>query len=114
MATTGCGVGGETDGVFLGLKGGGGGQSQGGGHSAGPSEDQILKILGALTNLGKTGMGEGGAGLAGLQGQVGQMPGNAQDLLRSEERRVGKECRSRWSPDYLKKNKINTTNGVSR
>src|SRR5436305_13589810 len=22
---------------------------------------------------------------------------------RSEERRVGKECRSRWSPDYLKK-----------
>ena len=24
--------------------------------------------------------------------------GNAFDLLRSEERRVGKECRSRWSP----------------
>src|SRR6266700_5090555 len=24
---------------------------------------------------------------------------------RSEERRVGKECRSRWSPDQLKKNK---------
>src|SRR6202166_5449344 len=24
--------------------------------------------------------------------------------LRSEERRVGKECRSRWSPYYLKKN----------
>src|SRR5690242_15596031 len=23
---------------------------------------------------------------------------------RSEERRVGKECRSRWSPDYIKKN----------
>src|SRR5256885_12593875 len=23
--------------------------------------------------------------------------------LRSEERRVGKECRSRWSPDHLKK-----------
>ena len=82
MATTGCGVGGETDGVFLGLKGGGGGQSQGGGHSAGPSEDQILKILGALTNLGKTGMGEGGTGLAGLQEQVAQIPGNAQDLLR--------------------------------
>src|SRR5439155_19991983 len=27
---------------------------------------------------------------------------------RSEERRVGKECRSRWSPSYLKKkNKVN-------
>src|SRR3712207_5285921 len=26
--------------------------------------------------------------------------------LRSEERRVGKECRSRWSPYHLKKNKI--------
>src|SRR5690606_40222659 len=24
-------------------------------------------------------------------------------VLRSEERRVGKECRSRWSPDHLKK-----------
>src|SRR5690606_40742338 len=24
--------------------------------------------------------------------------GSAQDILRSEERRVGKECRSRWSP----------------
>src|ERR1039457_7463613 len=24
---------------------------------------------------------------------------------RSEERRVGKECRSRWSPDHLKKTK---------
>src|SRR5205823_2015110 len=39
-------------------------------------------ILGALTNLGKTGMGEGGTGLAGLQEQVAQIPGNAQDLLR--------------------------------
>jgi len=83
MTTTGCGVGGETDGVFLGLKGGGGGQSQGTGHAAAaPSEDQILKILGALTNLGRTGIGEGGAGLAGLQEQMGQLPGSAQDLLR--------------------------------
>lgn len=82
MATTGFGVGGETDGVFLGLKDGGGGQSQGDGHAAAPTEDQILKILGALTNLGKTGMGDGGAGLAGLQEQVSEMPGNAQNLLR--------------------------------
>src|SRR5690606_41924243 len=27
-------------------------------------------------------------------------------LIRSEERRVGKECRSRWSPDDKKKEKI--------
>src|SRR5205809_3480255 len=26
-------------------------------------------------------------------------------FLRSEERRVGKECRSRWSPDHEKKKK---------
>src|SRR5437899_8388968 len=25
---------------------------------------------------------------------------NAKKILRSEERRVGKECRSRWSPDH--------------
>ena len=82
IATTGCGVGGDADGVFLGLRGAGGGQSRGDGHAAAPSEDQILKILGALTNLGRTGMGEGGAGLAGLQQQVSQMAGSAQDLLR--------------------------------
>ncbi|HKE33660.1 MAG TPA: hypothetical protein VKB66_00590 [Candidatus Acidoferrum sp.] len=82
IATTGCGVGGDADGVFLGLRGAGGGQSHGDGHAAAPSEDQILKILGALTNLGRTGMGEGGAGLAGLQQQVSQMAGSAQDLLR--------------------------------
>src|SRR5262249_59878397 len=56
IATTGCGVGGDADGVFLGLRGAGGGQSRGDGHAAAPSEDQILKILGALTNLGRTGM----------------------------------------------------------
>ena len=27
-----------------------------------------------------------------------QNPDDVQQLLRSEERRVGKECRSRWSP----------------
>src|SRR5690606_40373478 len=32
--------------------------------------------------------------------QVGPMP-----LWRSEERRVGKECRSRWSPDHYKKHR---------
>jgi len=84
MATTGCGVGGETDGVFLGLKGGGGGQFHGHGHATGPSEDETLKILGALTNFGRMGAGEGGlgAGPGGLQEQVAQMSGSAQDLLR--------------------------------
>src|SRR5215472_8449872 len=84
MATTGCGVGGDADGVFLGLKGGGGGQSAGDGHAAAaPSEDQILKILGALTNLGGAGTGDGpGGGLGAFQEQVAQMPGSAQDLLR--------------------------------
>src|SRR5690349_25130424 len=31
--------------------------------------------------------------------------GPAHAARRSEERRVGKECRSRWWPDYLKKKK---------
>src|SRR5712664_4276074 len=30
--------------------------------------------------------------------------------MRSEERRVGKECRSRWSPYHLKKKKKNNMN----
>src|SRR6266513_5076675 len=38
----------------------------------------------------------GAPGLAG--------PG-ATVAVRSEERRVGKECRSRWSPDHVKKKK---------
>src|SRR5690349_10573028 len=31
---------------------------------------------------------------------------------RSEERRVGKECRSRWSPDHSKKNKVTLAGNV--
>src|SRR6266704_6355422 len=33
---------------------------------------------------------------------------------RSEERRVGKECRSRWAPYHLKKNKKLNNNGQRR
>src|SRR5207248_8802638 len=42
--------------------------------------------------------------------------GLAADLLcRSEERRVGKECRSRWSPyHYKKKRKMRLKTGMSR
>src|SRR2546430_15785058 len=36
-------------------------------------------------------------------GRVGRRTGR--ERLRSEERRVGEECRSRWSPDHLKKKK---------
>src|SRR5260370_20686731 len=42
------------------------------------------------------GMGMGG----GLFGAGGGGMGGLNELLRSEERRVGKECRSRWSPDH--------------
>src|SRR2546430_16739860 len=36
--------------------------------------------------------------------QVPVLP--AASVARSEERRVGKECRSRWSPDQYKKNAL--------
>src|SRR5438876_10460492 len=35
------------------------------------------------------------------------------DLFRSEERRVGKECRSRWTPEHEKKKKAGNTNAVN-
>src|SRR5687767_3264930 len=35
--------------------------------------------------------------------EAGLKPGTDIVLVRSEERRVGKECRSRWSPDHEKK-----------
>jgi hypothetical protein len=84
FTTTGCGVGGENDGVFLGLKGGGGPQWKGAGRAAAPTEDEILGILGALTNFGRIGAGEAGAGAGpgALQEQVSQLPGQSQDLLR--------------------------------
>src|SRR2546430_7673346 len=46
---------------------------------------------------------------SGQAGQTVQLTATPKDAngapLRSEERRVGKECRSRWSPDHLKKKK---------
>ena len=33
-----------------------------------------------------------------IEGSHAQMKENAEWIERSEERRVGKECRSRWSP----------------
>src|SRR2546430_9440714 len=39
-----------------------------------------------------------GIGLGSLGAQLYLAPGHVLPALRSEERRVGKECRSRWSP----------------
>src|SRR5438128_12166097 len=35
-----------------------------------------------------------------------QHPSNSPCAARSEERRVGKECRSRWAPDHEKKKEL--------
>src|SRR5204863_5730332 len=35
-----------------------------------------------------------------LDDVLSELDSNRRHVLRSEERRVGKECRSRWSPDY--------------
>jgi hypothetical protein len=84
--TTGCGLRGEADGVFLGLRGGTGPQWKGAGHAAAPTEDEVLGILGALTNFGRIGAGQagpgGGVGPARLQQQMAEMPDQSQDLLR--------------------------------
>src|SRR5947209_10798459 len=84
--TTGCRLGGEADGVFLGLRGGTGPQWKGAGHAAAPTEDEVLGILGALTNFGRIGAGQagpgGGVGPARLQQQMAEMPDQSQDLLR--------------------------------
>src|SRR3989442_10051084 len=46
--------------------------------------------------------GRGAKGIDSLEGKPGVHPALMEDLatgrMRSEERRVGKECRSRWSP----------------
>src|SRR5256886_9958539 len=40
--------------------------------------------------------------IGGLEAQLAHV---SQEVSRSEERRVGEECRSRWSPYHLKKKK---------
>ena len=41
----------------------------------------------------------------GTEGVLRRAADQTIDGIRSEERRVGKECRSRWAPDHEKKNK---------
>src|SRR6266576_3411994 len=43
-----------------------------------------------------------------LNTNQGPGPGGGSCYWRSEERRVGKECRSRWSPHHEKKNRATT------
>jgi hypothetical protein len=63
--------------------GAGSGPWHGTGKSAGPSEDEIYGILGALTSFGNIGAGQGGAAAAGeFQQQMNQLPGTAQDTLK--------------------------------
>ena len=53
------------------------------------------------TGKPKEGVGESAPGVVHLQGDIGNaeaMKTLVTELARSEERRVGKECRSRWSP----------------
>jgi len=71
-------------GAGIGAGGGGGsGPWHGTGKSAGPSEDEIYGILGALTSFGNVGAGQGGAAAAGeFQQQMNQLPGTAQDTLK--------------------------------
>jgi hypothetical protein len=81
---TGTGTGGGT-GVGFGI---GAGSGDGVGHGPGlgsePGEEDIYRILRALTTLGKLGAGENTAGAAvEFQQQVTQMPVSAQELLRN-------------------------------
>jgi hypothetical protein len=64
-------------GVVAGLAGG----APGGGGE--PTEEELLKILGALTSFGNIGAGQSGLAAAGaFQEQVAQLPGSAQDTLK--------------------------------
>ena len=48
-----------------------------------PTEEELLRILGALTSFGSIGAGQGGLAAAGaFQEQVAQLPGSAQDTLK--------------------------------
>ena len=63
-------------GVVAGLASGAGGGGE-------PTEEELLKILGALTSFGSIGTGQSGLAAAGaFQEKVSQLPGTAQDTLK--------------------------------
>ena len=68
----------------MGGRGGAGiGSGRFSGRSTEPSEDEILGILGALTNFGQIGSEKGGAAGAGaFQSQISELPGTAQVTLK--------------------------------
>jgi hypothetical protein len=56
----------------------------GGGGFGDSSEDEILRILGALTSFGQVGAGQGGpAAAVAFQQQMSELPGRAQDTLKA-------------------------------
>src|SRR6266446_3117074 len=53
------------------------------GRGGEPTEEELLKILGALTSFGSVGTGQGGMAAAGaFQQQMAELPGRAQDTLK--------------------------------
>ena len=71
-------------------------------HLTGGAIGRAIAPAGASTGSGEAiELRDGGTRLGGrdVQGAVAAINGEiAAALVRSEERRVGKECRSRWSP----------------
>ena len=66
-----------------GALGGGSGPGKGGIGRGEPTEEEVYKILGALTSFGSVGTGHGGVAAAGVfQEQMAELPGRAQDLLK--------------------------------
>src|SRR2546422_11560365 len=61
-------------------------------------ETQPLAFEGPMDGDREVGVDEGVAGMIEHHGEAARRVGGDEQALRSEERRVGKECRSRWSP----------------
>jgi len=61
-------------------------------------EDDAIQALPALTPLQPIASFAFATDFSGTPHFIGDVDRFALDLQRSEERRVGKECRSRWSP----------------
>ena len=61
--------------------------------------DQISSLHDAIGGLHES-ISRVETSLAGHESRLGELEGILRDIQKSEERRVGKECRSRWSPDH--------------